>query len=36
MNLTITLAAVTPVFLSGAEPRGAPELCPPAFRGAMR
>jgi CRISPR-associated protein Cmr1 len=35
-SLTIVLEAVTPLFLGGADPRGAPELRPPAFRGAMR
>ncbi len=35
-ELTVTLETVTPVFLGGADPRGAPELRPPAFRGAMR
>jgi CRISPR-associated protein Cmr1 len=34
--LTVTLETVTPLFLAGAEPRGAPELRPPAFRGALR
>jgi len=36
LSLTVTLETVTPLFLGGAEPRGAPELRPPAFRGAMR
>jgi CRISPR-associated protein Cmr1 len=35
-SLTVTLETVTPLFLGGAEPRGAPELRGPAFRGAMR
>ena len=35
-SLTVTLETVTPPFLGGADPRGAPELRPPAFRGAMR
>jgi CRISPR-associated protein Cmr1 len=35
-SLAVTLETVTPVFLGGADPRGAPELRPPAFRGAMR
>jgi CRISPR-associated protein Cmr1 len=35
-ELTLTLETVTPLFLGGAERRGAPELRPPAFRGAMR
>ncbi len=35
-ELCVTLETVTPLFLGGAEPRGAPELRPPAFRGAMR
>jgi CRISPR-associated protein Cmr1 len=34
--LTLTLEAVTSLFLAGAEPRGQPELRPPAFRGALR
>jgi CRISPR-associated protein Cmr1 len=36
LELKVTLEAVTPLFLGGAEARGAPELRPPAFRGAMR
>jgi CRISPR-associated protein Cmr1 len=35
-KLTVTLETVTPLFLGGAEPRGTPELRPPAFRGALR
>lgn len=35
-ELTVTLETVTPLFLAGAEARGAPELRPPAFRGALR
>jgi len=35
-SLTLTLETVTPLFLAGADPRGAPELRPPSFRGAMR
>lgn len=35
-SLTVTLETVTPLFLGGANPRGAPELRPPAFRGALR
>ncbi|WP_299757947.1 type III-B CRISPR module RAMP protein Cmr1 [uncultured Chloroflexus sp.] len=35
-ELTITMESVTPLFLGGANPRGAPELRPPSFRGAMR
>lgn len=35
-SLTVTLEAVTPLFLGGANPRGAPELRAPSFRGAMR
>jgi CRISPR-associated protein Cmr1 len=35
-TLTVTLETVTPLFLGGAEPRGEPELRPPAFRGALR
>jgi len=33
---TVTLETVTPLFLGGADPRGAPELRAPALRGAMR
>lgn len=32
----VTLEAVTPLFLGGADPRGEPELRPSSFRGAMR
>ncbi len=32
----LSLRTVTPLFMAGAEARGAPELRPPAFRGAMR
>jgi CRISPR-associated protein Cmr1 len=35
-GLTTTLETVTPQFWDRADPRGAPELRPPAFRGAMR
>lgn len=35
-KLTVTLETVTPLFLGGAEPRGAPELRAPSFRGALR
>ncbi len=35
-QMIIPLQTVTPLFLAGADPRGAPELRPPAFRGAMR
>ena len=35
-SLTVTLETVTPVFLGGADPRGALELRAPAFRGVMR
>jgi CRISPR-associated protein Cmr1 len=35
-TLAVTLETVTPLFLGGADPRGAPELRPPPFRGAMR
>lgn len=35
-TLTVTLETVTPLFLGGADPRGAPELRAPPFRGAMR
>lgn len=32
----MTLETVTPLFLGGADPRGAPELRAPSFRGALR
>lgn len=35
-ELRIKLETVTPLFLGGADPRGQPELRPPAFRGALR
>ena len=35
-RLTVTLETVTPLFLAGADPRGAPELRPPSFRGLFR
>jgi CRISPR-associated protein Cmr1 len=35
-SLTVTLETVTPLFLGGADPRGAPELRPPSVRGALR
>ncbi len=35
-ELRVTLETVTPLFLGGADPRGTPELRPPAFRGALR
>ncbi len=35
-EVRITLETITPLFLAGADPRGEPELRPPAFRGAMR
>lgn len=35
-ELKLTLETVTPLFLGGADPRGAPELRPPSLRGAMR
>lgn len=35
-SLTVTLQTVTPLFLGGAGPRGAPELRAPSFRGALR
>lgn len=35
-KFTVKLETVTPLFLGGANPRGTPELRPPAFRGAMR
>lgn len=35
-NLTVTLETVTPLFLGGADLRGAPELRAPSFRGALR
>ncbi|MCS7219862.1 MAG: type III-B CRISPR module RAMP protein Cmr1 [Anaerolineae bacterium] len=34
--ITVTLETVTPMFLGGADPRGAPELRASSFRGAMR
>lgn len=36
LELSLTLSTVTPLFLGGADPRGAPELRAPSFRGAMR
>lgn len=36
LSLTVELETVTPLFLGGAYPRGAPELRAPSFRGAMR
>lgn len=35
-QVRVQLETVTPLFLGGADPRGEPELRPPAFRGAMR
>mgnify|MGYP000138544532 CR=1 FL=1 len=35
-SLIAKLEAVTPLFLGGADPRGQPELRPPAFRGTLR
>lgn len=35
-EITVTLETVTPLFLGGANPRGAPELRAPSFRGALR
>lgn len=35
-SVTVEVKTVTPLFLGGADPRGQPELRPPAFRGAMR
>ncbi len=35
-GLKLELETVTPLFLSGAEPRSAPELRAPSFRGALR
>ena len=35
-KLTVTLEAVTPLFLGGADPRGSPELRPASFRGVLR
>jgi CRISPR-associated protein Cmr1 len=35
-ELTVTLETVTPLFLGGADPRGAPELRVPSFRGVLR
>lgn len=36
LSLTVTLETVTPLFLGGANPRGAPELRAPSVRGALR
>jgi len=35
-QLRLRLQTVTPMFMAGANPRGEPELRPPAFRGALR
>jgi len=35
-NITVKLETVTSLFLGGTEPRGKPELRPPAFCGEMR
>lgn len=35
-SLTVTLETITPLFLSGADPRGQPELRAASFRGALR
>lgn len=35
-TLTVTLETITPLFLGGTDPRGAPEIRPPSFRGALR
>lgn len=35
-RVRVTLEAVTPLFLGGVEPRGAPELRPPSIKGALR
>jgi CRISPR-associated protein Cmr1 len=35
-DVIVPLQTVTPLFLAGSEPRGAPELRPPSFRGALR
>jgi len=35
-SMRVTLETVTPLFLGGAEPRGAPELRAPSLRGVMR
>lgn len=35
-KLSVTLEAVTPLFLGGADPHGKPELRAPSFRGALR
>ncbi len=35
-HVRLTLETVTPLFLAGAEPRGAPELRAPSIRGALR
>jgi CRISPR-associated protein Cmr1 len=36
LKITIPLETVTPLFLGGSDPRGAPELRPASFRGALR
>ncbi|MBM4459504.1 MAG: type III-B CRISPR module RAMP protein Cmr1 [Chloroflexi bacterium] len=36
IKMTVPLRAVSPLFLAGSEPRGAPELRPASFRGALR
>lgn len=36
IRMTISFRVVSPLFLAGSEPRGAPELRPASFRGALR
>lgn len=36
IRTSMTIEVVTPLFLGGSDPRGAPELRPASFRGAMR
>jgi CRISPR-associated protein Cmr1 len=36
LRITVPLRVVSPLFLAGSEPRGAPELRPASFRGALR
>ena len=36
IRTNVTVEVVTPLFLGGSDPRGAPELRPASFRGAMR
>jgi len=36
IRMTVPLRVISPLFLAGSEPRGAPELRPASFRGALR